>query len=65
MEGVKLFTTQEVAKELGVSGSLIRKLVRFGKLTPAARYGVTMVFTQEQIEELRARQKSAGRPKEK
>ena len=65
MEGVKLFTTQEVAAQLGVSDSLIRKMVSGGKLAPAAHYGRFMVFTQEQIEQLRSRPKRAGRPKKK
>lgn len=64
MEGEKLYTTQEVAKELGISGALVRRLVSQGRATPAARYGNTMVFTREEIEKLRARPKRAGRPKE-
>lgn len=60
-----MFTTQEAAAELGVSADLIRKLVRLGRATPAARYGVTMVFTREEIEKLRSRPQRAGRPKKK
>jgi len=64
MEGEKLYTVEEVAKELGVSGSLIRRLVRQGRATPAATYGLTMVFTREEIEKLRTRPTRPGRPKQ-
>lgn len=64
MEGQKLYTTEEVAAELGISGSLVRRLVRQGRATPKERYPRMFLFTREEIEKLRARPKRAGKKTE-
>lgn len=63
MEGKQLFTTQEVAKELGVTDGYIRKLIMQGKVQPQ-QFGKVHMFTREELEGLRNRPKSkGGRPK--
>lgn len=60
----RLYTTQEVAQELGVSDSYIRKLIMQGKAQPKQQVGGTWLFTVEEIDRLRNRPKSkGGRPK--
>lgn len=60
----RLYTTQEVAQELGVSDGYIRKLIMQGKAQPKQQVGGTWLFTVEEIDRLRNRPKSkGGRPK--
>ncbi len=60
----RLYTTQEVAKELSLSDAYIRKLIMQGKAHPKQQMGGTWFFTVEEIERLRTRPKSkGGRPK--
>lgn len=60
----RLYTTQEVAKELAVSDNYIRTLILQGKAHPKQMIGHTWVFTAEELERLRNRSKSkGGRPK--
>ena len=60
----RLYTTQEVAQDLGVSDSYIRKLIMQGKAQPKQQVGGTWLFTVEEIDRLRNRPKSkGGRPK--
>ena len=64
MESQKLLSTQEAAKELSVSGSMIRYLVAIGEAKPLRKVGRGWLFTSEEIERLRTRPKSkGGRPK--
>lgn len=63
MEDKQLFTTQEVAQELGVSDAYIRVLIARGQAHPKA-FGKAHMFTKEELERLRNRPKSkGGRPK--
>jgi excisionase family DNA binding protein len=60
----RLYTTQEVAKELSVSDAHIRRMIGQGKAQPKQQIGGTWLFTLEEIERLRNRPKSkGGRPK--
>jgi len=60
----RLYTTQEVAQELGVSDGYIRKLIMQGKAQPKQQVGGTWLFSQEEVDRLRNRPKSkGGRPK--
>lgn len=58
MEG-RLYTTQEVAKELSVSDAYIRKLILQGKAHPKQQVGGTWLFTQDEVDRLRNRPKRA------
>ena len=60
MEGKKLLTTQEVAQDLGVTDSYIRKLIRTGKASPAQQIGGTWLFSQDEVERLRHRKRTRG-----
>jgi len=62
MEDKQLFTTQEVAKELGVSDAYVRMLIKRGKVHPE-QFGKAHMFTKEEVEQLRNRNKSRGKPK--
>lgn len=53
----RLYTTQEVAQELSVTDSYIRKLVREGKAQPKQMVGGTWLFTLDELERLRSRPK--------
>ncbi len=60
----RLYTTQEVAKELSVSDAHIRRMVGQGKAQPKQQIGGTWLFTADEIERIRNRPKSkGGRPK--
>jgi excisionase family DNA binding protein len=64
MEDQKLYTTQEVANQLGVSDSRIRNMIAAKQAQPLKQIGGTWMFTQSEIERLRTRPKSkGGRPK--
>ena len=64
MEEKRLYTTQEVAQELGVTDSNIRKLMAAGKAQPIQQIGGTWMFTRAELDRLRTRSKSkGGRPK--
>lgn len=65
MEGKKLLTTQEVAQDLGVTDSYIRKLIRTGKASPAQQIGGTWLFSQDEVERLRHRKRTRGPDKKK
>jgi len=58
----RLYTTQEAARQLGMSDSNLRNMIRWGKASPAQQIGGTWLFTLEEIERIRHRPK-AGRPK--
>lgn len=57
----RLYTTPEVAKELGVTDGYIRRMIVEGKAQPSKQIGGTWLFTVEEIERLRNRPKSKGR----
>ncbi len=59
----KLFTTPQAASQLQVSNSHMRTMIRTGIAKPIMRLGNGWVFTQDEIERLRTRNKSVGRPK--
>lgn len=64
MQEKQLYTTQEVAEQLSVTDSYIRKLMTAGKAQAVKQIGGTWMFTFEEIERLRHRPKSkGGRPK--
>lgn len=64
MEDQKLYTTQEVASQLGVGDSRIRNMIAAGQAKPLKQIGGTWMFTQSEVERLRTRPKSkGGRPK--
>lgn len=60
MEDIELMTTQEVARELGVSDSHVRSMVRTGKAQPVRQVGGTWMFTREEVERLRERKRRPG-----
>ncbi len=60
----KLYTTQEAAKQIGISDRHMRTLIGQGKATPKEQIGGTWMFTVEEIERVRHRPKGkVGRPK--
>ena len=60
----KLYSTQEAATMLGISDSRIRQMIMRGEFTPKRQIGRVWVFSPEEIEQLRHRNKSkGGRPK--
>lgn len=64
MEDKALYSTQEAAQLLGISDSRIRQMIMLGHFRPKLQIGRAWVFTKEEIEELRNRNKSkGGRPK--
>jgi DNA-binding transcriptional MerR regulator len=64
MEGKDLYTTQEVAELIGITAGRIRQLIMLRRFTPKRKIGGTWVFTPDEIEQLRTRQKpKGGRPK--
>lgn len=64
MEKDQLFTTQEAAKELGISDAYMRVLIARGHAVPAKQIGGTHMFTGEEIERVRQRPRAkGGRPK--
>ena len=56
----ELFTTQQVAVNLGVSDAYIRKMIAQGKAHPKTKFGKVYVFTRSEIERLRTRPKGKG-----
>lgn len=56
----KLYTTQEAAKQIGISDRHLRTLILQGKATPKRQIGGTWMFTAEEIERVRHRPK--GKP---
>lgn len=56
----RLYTTQEVAKELSVSDAHIRRMIGQGKAHPKQQIGGTWLFTAEEIERLRHRKRTRG-----
>ena len=64
MESEKLFSTQEAAAALDISGAMVRHLVATGQAKPLRKIGSGWLFTSEEIERLRDRPKQrGGRPK--
>ena len=62
----KLYTSQQVAQELGISYSHVRTLIRTGLAKPDQRIGNNWVFTMTEIERVRNRPiGKGGRPKKK
>jgi len=61
----RLFTTQEVARELSVSDAHVRRMIGQGKAHPLRQMGGTWFFSREEVERLRARPKPKGRPPKK
>jgi excisionase family DNA binding protein len=60
----RLYTTQESAKQLGVSDSHMRNLIRTGKATPTQQIGGTWMFSLDEIERVRNRPiMKGGKPK--
>lgn len=62
MEEKRLYTTQEVAQELSVSDSYIRKLIARGQAYPKQKIGGIWLFAKDEIDRLRTSRKSRGRP---
>lgn len=58
-----LYTTTEVAQELGITPRRVRQLVEQGIAKPVEVFGKTWVFTKAEIERLHQRPKRAGRKK--
>jgi len=61
----RLFTTQEVAREMSVSDAHVRRMIGQGKAHPLRQMGGTWFFSREEVERLRARPKPKGRPPKK
>ena len=60
----KLYTTQEAAKQIGISDRHLRTLILQGRAQPAQQIGGTWMFSVDEIERVRHRPKSkGGRPK--
>ena len=60
----RLYTTQQAADMLGITDSRLRQLIKT-KVVNAMRIGPIWVFTIEEIDRLRTRQQTPGRPKKK
>ena len=56
----KLYTTQQAAQELGVSDSLLRVMIINGTAYPKQKIGNSWVFTLDEIERLRHRNRKTG-----
>ena len=56
----RLYTTQEVAKELGVSDAHVRRMIGQGKAHPLRQMGGTWFFAKAEIERLRTRKRARG-----
>jgi len=56
----ELFTTQQVAKLLGLSDAYIRQMIASGQAIPKTRIGNIYVFESAEIERLRNRRKRGG-----
>jgi hypothetical protein len=61
----KLYSTTEVAKELGVSAGHMRNLIMAGNAHPKHQIGRNWVFDLDEIERLRTSRNPRGRPKKK
>ena len=53
----KMYTTQEAAKELGMSDSNLRNMIRWGKAKPVQKFGNVYMFSIDEIERLRNRKR--------
>jgi hypothetical protein len=63
MEQPKMYTTQEIALELGVSDVYVRVMIQRGVAQPKQKIGRHMwLFDQAELDRLRTRPKR-GRPK--
>ncbi len=63
-EDTKLLTTQEAAKELGISDNHLRTLISTSQAHPKRQIGGTWMFTLDEVERIRHRpKKKSGRPK--
>lgn len=61
---IDLLTTEQVAKELGVSAGRVRQLVRGGRLRPEMVTPRVHLFSRETVESFKDAPKPArGRPK--
>ncbi|WP_370635310.1 helix-turn-helix domain-containing protein [Deinococcus sp. 6YEL10] len=61
---IELLTTEQVAKELGVSTGRVRQLVRVGRLRPEPVTPRIHLFSREAVESYKGAPKPArGRPK--
>jgi excisionase family DNA binding protein len=60
METEKLFTAQEVAKELNVSDAYIRQMIADGVARPKQKLGRIWVFDSNEVDRLRNRIKYPG-----
>lgn len=62
-EEINLITTPDAAKELGITPGHLRTMIATGKAHPKQRLGNNWLFTQAEIERLRHRKRTRGRPK--
>lgn len=61
----RMYTTPEAAAELGISAGYLREMIADGRAQPAKQIGGTWLFTPDEIERIRQRRKSRGRPPKK
>ena len=59
---MKIYSTKEAAKYLGITVSGIWSHIQAGHIIPQ-KVGKTLVFTQDQLDQFQATRKPAGRPK--
>lgn len=59
-----MVTTEEAAKQLGISRARLTNMIREGKAKPLGKFGHAWMWTPEEIERLRNQPKAkGGRPK--
>lgn len=59
--GSDMLATSEVAEILGVSQSRVRQFVMEGRLKPAGRLGINLLFQRTQVVEFARKKREPGR----
>jgi len=57
-----MLAVQEVAEILGVSASRVRQFVMEGRLSPAGRLGVNLLFDRRTVVAFSKKSRKVGRP---
>ncbi|MGE0538533.1 MAG: helix-turn-helix domain-containing protein [Pirellulales bacterium] len=60
-----MLATSEVATVLGVSEGRVRQLVVSGRLKPAGRLGVNLLFRRRDVDAFSRKKRVPGRPRKK
>lgn len=57
------FSTREAAKYLGISFNTMKYHIHYGKNIEGQKVGSSLLFTREQLDKFKTRQRPPGRPK--